>query len=176
MNIKLVVIAILLLGVVGGGVWIVSSKNKAAKTEAPQVATSQEATSGGNLFTSIKDALSKSLSLECQFKNDTADQKFDVIAYIKNGAVRMSTKAEGKEGASEMILKDKKLYIWGSKEGAFVMDLPDGGQNANSADTLAELEKYKDSCKPTVVADSMFVPPADVKFQDLSKMMQQSGK
>ena len=57
-----------------------------------------------------------------------------------------------------------------------MMDLPDGGQNANSADTLAELEKYKDSCKPTVVADSMFVPPADVKFQDLSKMMQQSGK
>lgn len=36
---------------------------------------------------------------------------------------------------------------------------------------MASMEKYKDSCKPAVVADSEFTPPTDVTFQDMSKMM-----
>ena len=36
---------------------------------------------------------------------------------------------------------------------------------------MAQMEKYKDSCKPAVVSDSLFVPPIDIKFQDYSQMM-----
>lgn len=187
MNTKaVVVVGMLVVGLIGG-VWIVSNKKLAATTEAPRVASTEEKASDGSLFTSIKEALSKSLSLECKFTNELiADEKvvskMDVTAYIKNGAVRVSTKAQGKEGESEMILKDKKLYIWGTKDGAFVMELPEvgasgapvvAGEGGDFSETLAELDKYKDSCKPAVVADSMFVPPADIKFQDLTQMMKQ---
>jgi hypothetical protein len=36
------------------------------------------------------------------------------------------------------------------------------------ASVLAGIEKYKDSCKTEVVDDSFFVPPADIKFQDMN--------
>ena len=71
-------------------------------------------------------------------------------------------------------MKDKKLYMWNGSEG-FVMTLPDetaeggSGSNADQKDNLMkDLEEYKDSCKVAVVQDSLFTPPGDVKFSDMS--------
>jgi len=33
---------------------------------------------------------------------------------------------------------------------------------------LAQIEKYKDSCKAEIIADSFFQVPTDVNFQDMS--------
>ena len=34
------------------------------------------------------------------------------------------------------------------------------------------IDKYKDSCKTAVIEDSYFSEPKDVKFQDMSKLLQ----
>ena len=39
-------------------------------------------------------------------------------------------------------------------------------------DMLGAIDKYKDSCKPAVVSDSLFTPPTTVEFTDFSKMME----
>lgn len=143
----------------------------------------------GGVFNTIQDALAKNLSLQCKF---TSDGGLAATAYIKSGSVRVDTK-EGLPDASSMIMKDKKIYFWqvAQKTGT-VMTIPSitvtpvptsasaesntptgSSQQNEGQNTLAMLEKFKDACKVAVVADSLFVPPTDVKFTDMSQMMKQ---
>lgn len=165
-----VLLALLLLGV--GGYYLYSkSGQKMTRTE-----------KAGGVFGSIKDALSKSLSLQCEF---TDDRGVATVAYVKAGAVRVNTTGKTAEESGYFIMKDKKLYFWqkGSKEGTLMTmsdekvtaapgkPEPTGKADEKSGNVLGELEKFKDKCKPSVVADSLFTPPSDVTFTDFSKMM-----
>lgn len=132
-----------------------------------------------NAFTSIKDALSKSVSIACTY---TDPEGRETKTYIKNGAIRTDVSGES---AGSVIMKDKTMYSWdpAKKEGVkMVLDEkmmnPEGekvegyNQDWQSPEEAAEaLEQYKDNCKAEIVSDSLFVPPTDVKFMDLSEMM-----
>ena len=45
------------------------------------------------------------------------------------------------------------------------------GKGNSASEVYAMLEKFKNSCKASTVADSLFTPPTDIKFQDYSEMM-----
>ncbi len=163
-----VLVIVLILGV--GGYFYMSSKGMLPK--AP-IGTSNNV--GSNVFTSIKDALSQSLSLKCVYKDERGIQ---TTTYIKGGAVRVTMEGvKEKDQPNNIILKDKKMYMWDetSKAGfTFAMMEPviTPGQEvevkkSQDAEVLSEIEKYKDSCKATVIADSFFTPPTDVKFQNM---------
>lgn len=143
----------------------------------------------GGVFSSIQDALMKNLSLQCQF---TSDDGVTTVAYIKAGAIRVDNNV-GKPDAASMILKDKKIYFWqvASKTGT-VMAVPSititpaptvkveihttaAPQKEEGADAMSMLEKFKNSCKTATVADSLFVPPADVKFTDTSELIKNTA-
>jgi flagellar basal body-associated protein FliL len=173
-KIVLVLVIFILLGV--GGYFYMSSKGTLQK--APIGAGSNNSSS--NVFTSIKDALSKSLSLKCTYKDEKGIQ---TTTYIKGGAIRvMMEEVKEKEQSNNVILKDKKMYMWNeiTKTGIiFTMTepkispvkvagkIPEAPTNKD-ASLLAEIEKYKDSCRAEIIEDSFFTPPADVKFQDMS--------
>ncbi len=158
---------LLFLGI--GGYFFMNSKGALPKTPLN--------TGTANVFNSIQDALSKSLSLKCVYKDEKGVQ---TTTYIKGRAVRVNMEGiKDNEQPSSIILKDKKMYMWNdvSKTGfTYTITEPvvtPGTDKIPAADNkdasvLAEIEKYKDSCKTEVVADSFFVPPADVKFQDMS--------
>ena len=162
------VLAILLLLGIGGYFFI---NSKATLPKAPVN------TGTSNLFDSIQDALSKSLSLKCVYKDE---QGVQTTTYIKGGAVRVNMEViEDKEQPNSIILKDKKMYMWNeiSKTGfTYTITEPKVTPGTDKSPTvdnknasvLAGIEKYKNSCKTEVVADSFFVPPTDVKFQDMS--------
>lgn len=162
-----VLVVLFLLGI--GGYFFMSSKGTLPKTPIN--------TGKSNVFESIQDALSKSLSLKCVYKDEKGVQ---TITYIKGGAVRVNMEGiKDNEQPSSIILKDKKMYMWNeiSKTGfTYTITEPvvtPGTDKAPAVDNkdasvLAGIEKYKDSCKTEVVADSFFVPPVDVKFQDMS--------
>ncbi|OGH18601.1 MAG: hypothetical protein A2868_02450 [Candidatus Levybacteria bacterium RIFCSPHIGHO2_01_FULL_40_15b] len=129
------------------------------------------------VFTSIQDALSKSLSLKCEY-TDTNGIK--ATAYIKNGAVRADTTSPNVNESGSVIMKDKKMYFWNA-QGGFMMEIPDvtpepgssAPKEASQAENIMkDLDQYKESCKPAVVSDSLFTPPSDVKFTDFSNMFQ----
>ena len=147
---------------------------------------------GGNVFTSIKDALSKSLSLKCVYKNE---EGVETTTYIKGGAVRvmMTSAAAGDEQPDNIIMKDKMMYMWNNttktgfslklEEPKDLTPFPTVKQDGNAVkkedqqeSVLAEIEKYKDACKAEVVSDSMFSVPTDVKFQDMSALQEQMMK
>ncbi len=178
MNKNIIIGAIILL-LAGGAGFYFFSKSKTISTQSP--AAVQPETS---VFTSIKDALAKAISLECDFSDQTGHQ---TKSYIKNGAIRADITAADPKQSGSVIIKDQKMYFWNSV-GGFTMDVPNEsptpGANAkatanpsglSAAGMIASVEQYKDSCKPSVVSDDLFTPPANVKFQDFSKVMQQTA-
>lgn len=178
MNKKAIIVVVLLLLGVGGYFFTKKSSNSALTSGAKKTVTSP--------FTSIQDALSKSLSLQCTFTNDQGQK---TKTYIKAGAVRVDYTGATADESGGTIVKDKKIYSWtnSNKEG-FMMERPDvkvtTSQTTNTVEvksamssvTLAMLEKYKDSCKPGTVADSLFTPPSDIKFTDYSNRMKELQK
>lgn len=172
---KLLIVVVILL-ILGGGYYLYSTKL------ASQSGTQQSG--GGGVFGSIKDALSKSLSLQCAFSTEDGTQ---VAAWMKAGAVRVDSEGKDPQQSGSYIMKGNKLYFWqkNSKEGT-TMDFsepsvtpgktqevqPTGSAGEKQGDNMmATLEKFKDKCKAAVVADSLFTPPSDVKFTDFSKMI-----
>lgn len=175
-NLVPVIVILLLLGF-SGYYFMNSQKAKSPMMEQKTTGTTRQ---GGNIFTSIKDALSKSISLKCEYPNP--DGKGTVTSYIKNGAVRVMSMMMGPKGNGSAIMKENKMWIWDDikKEGMMItldtskMVKPSGGASPSSDQrekVLAEMEKYKNYCKTEMVADSLFTPPADVKFTDLQNMM-----
>lgn len=135
---------------------------------------------GNNPISSVKDMLTASVSMHCEFTDQGKKSKVD----IKNGAVRMDYSGATEQETGSIIIKNKKMYLWTGKEG-YVYDVPDekggstgeqsGSQPSQKDDFMKSLEQYKNSCRPGVVSDSLFDVPGDVKFNDISKMMQQNG-
>jgi len=179
---------LLILIFLGGGYFYLSFRGITPK--APLGLSGNQ--TGGNVFTSIKDALSKSLSLKCVYKNE---EGVETTTYIKGGAVRvmMTSAAAGDEQPDNIIMKDKMMYMWNNttktgfslklEEPKDLTPFPTVKQDGNAVkkedqqeSVLAEIEKYKDACKAEVVSDSMFSVPTDVKFQDMSALQEQMMK
>lgn len=124
---------------------------------------------------SIKDALSGSVSMHCEYTDQGKVSKVE----IKNGAVRVDYTGQTEQENGSIIVKGKKMYMWNGKQG-YVYDVPDdqekaddkGGsaQGSQKDDLIKSLEQYKDACKVSVVSDSLFTPPTDVTFTDVMKM------
>lgn len=179
----IILILIIVAGITG---YYLSVRTKNASSPS-KIAQANKPTSAP-LFQSIQDALAKSLSLQCQF---TDDQNRAITAYIKGGAIRADTIAQKPEESASVIVKDKKIYFWNTttKQG-FMMTMTDqqvkdiqntmmqkqsGSTSASPTDQgknmVDTLEKFKDHCKVAVVADSLFVAPTDITFQNISTMM-----
>lgn len=149
----------------------------------------QQQTVGSDTFTSIKDALSKSVSLKCSF---TDEQGRVTESFVKNGAVRTNYTAQDPQDSGSMIMKDNKMYAWNAKNEGWMMEIQPEMKDTVTAEakqmndrskgtaswdeTMAAMEKYKESCKTAVVDDTMFTPPSTVTFQDYSKMMNEMMK
>lgn len=181
----LVIIILLLLGV--GGYFYM--KSKGVTPNLPKTLVENKA--AGSVFTSIQDALSKSLSLKCVYKNEKG---VETTTYIKGGAVKvMMTGQEKPDEPNNILMKDKKMYMWSdTTKAGFVLAFQEP-KNVSPAPTLekqkgvepeadqqksvlAEIEKYKNACKPEVVSDTVFAIPTDVKFQDMESLKQQMMK
>lgn len=174
---KGLIIVLIILLLLGGGYLYFNSQQ--AKQAVPGAAS----TAAGKAFGSIKDALSKSISLKCEYPDDKGNK---VTTYIKAGAVRMMGYSSGSDGTSgQALMKDGKMYFWDdkTKEGTVISfdtekmkEAAESVKTSNqSEDFLQGIEQYKDYCKTATVSDSLFTVPTDVKFVDLAEQMKKSG-
>ncbi len=169
-----IIAAVVVLVILGVGGYLFMNQNKTSQgTEGNSATTGND----GNVFTSIKDALSKSVSLKCEFEEEGRK----TTAYIKNGAIRSDVAGAKVEENASMIFKGDKFYVWTeSPKQGFVMtvnpeDMDSTDENVETGDIkgmMEAMEKYKDSCVPSLPSDSLFTPPTDVSFQDMSRMME----
>lgn len=180
MIISAVVVVLILLGIGG---YYVMNKSTTQPAQTTSMKTPKPSPTSASMFTSIQNALSKSLSLKCEYTNDKTGAK--TVAYLKAGAIRGDVTGAASENSS-FIMKDKKIWFWSGKKGMMMEFDPTvmmkrvpsvspstqkPSTQPNGANMMEELEKFKQHCSPSTVADSLFVAPTDVTFQDLSKMM-----
>ena len=123
------------------------------------------------IISSIKDAIAQSLSFKCEYI--TNNNK--TVVYVKGKSVMIEGSWQAKSNTGT-IIKDDKLWSWDTvkKEGIIMPLNVNNGQNQGlSSEAITNnLEAQKQFCKVAVVADSIFTPPNDVKFQDLSQFLQ----
>ena len=108
MNKSLPIIILVLLLLLGGGAYLTFQKG----TIPPALPGSNmvpDKSQGGGVFDSIKDALTKSLSLECAYQDEKG---VETTTFIKGGAIRVDAKTtiEGKDNYSQVIFKDRRMY------------------------------------------------------------------
>jgi hypothetical protein len=135
-------------------------------------------TPNADVFTSIKDAITRQITLRCDYKED--DGKVHVT-YIKGQLIRMMADEKLTNDAMNVnsLIKDNKMYIWenGAKTG-MVIDLAVMQKNndANLGNTkvqgtddiINDLEDQKNNCRPESAPASSFEVPKDVNFKDFS--------
>ena len=124
-----------------------------------------------NTFTSIHDAIDRSIALRCEY-TDTSGEK--TIANISGKQIRLDSDKASEQGNFHGIIKDNKMYIWADKapEGMMIdfSQIKDDSLKMDdkpirsSDDIISKLEEKKDTCKATTAAASMFELPSDVKF------------
>lgn len=155
-SILIIVALILIVGIAAALLF----KGKGAKNSA---------LTGSGVFNSIEDAISRSLSLKCEYKvgeNNT-------VAYVKGTSVRIEGTWDGKNN-SAAIIKDNKLWTWDTtkKEGiVFPLEASETeDKGATSKGIIEGLENEKQFCKVSIFSDTIFDPPTDVKFQDLGNL------
>lgn len=169
----LIIIAFIVVALVVGMVAVKTSK-KSAPVVAP---TETVRPTESSIISSIKDALSRGVSLECKF---TTEAGVKTQAFIKNGMIRSSVTGKTAQESGDVIIKDKKIYFWNASS-AIMMAVPDisvtpvKGSATNPStqqeNVMNSLEQYKKDCHAAAVADSVFDLPKGVKFQDFSSMM-----
>jgi len=158
------------------GLFLFISKNRSKTQLNPEENTQTEKTvetkteeAKPGVFESIKDAIAKSLSFKCEYT--TAGNK--TVVYVKGNAIRIEGAWSGKPDTGA-IMKDNKLWSWDNvKKEGFIIPLDmDKNKEFTQDKVVADLEAQKQFCKTTVVADSFFTPPTDIKFQDLGALLQ----
>lgn len=168
----ILVIVVVVIALLGGGYYFFSQKDFKALL----------IPGGGNIgtFSSIQDALTRSMSLVCEY---TDERGIETKTYIKNGAVRMSNSGADGVEPGEVIVKDNKMYTWSPEtlEG-FVIEMEDADTDemaddlvevksqGSKSDFVGAIEAYKEHCKVSTVSDSYFTPPTNVEFKDIASM------
>lgn len=166
------VIAVIVLLLVGGAVFVMSTKNKPATTPSTTTGTVtnkvQEPTKAGPK--SLKDLLTAGVPQKCTFKDVSDQVNMEGTSYIAGGKMRgdFSTTVEGKTSTGHSIFDGKTSYVWmdGTSTG-FKMEVDPSVTSTPESSTQQGLDLNKTldySCGVWIVDQSLFNPPEDVTF------------
>lgn len=130
-------------------------------------------TSGNNQMLKLAKALELGQSVKCT----TTVEGQTSTTYWKNNNMRMDSDSVDAHG----IYTKDVMYSWTGKQGV-MMKLEDIEKMAKNAQSQQPAPRTKEEivqenvdvqCEPFNVPDSMFVPPSDVEFQDMSEIFKQ---
>lgn len=132
---------------------------------------------------SLKELITSGVSQKCTFSVTGESGVSEGTNYVSGGNVRgdFTNTYQGKETVSHMISDGKTSYVWteGEKTGykMSVSEETKESQDGTTDDTMgneANLDQKMDyNCSSWVPDNSLFSPPSDVTFTDLSEMMMQ---
>ena len=101
-----------------------------------------------------------------------------ITIYMKGSKMRMDTVPADAHG----IYTEDLMYTWQAKQGS-VMKIADikalsaeAGEQykpKSQSEIIENAQKVNSKCEAYDVSESLFTPPADVQFQDLTEMMKQ---
>ena len=185
MNKFIVPLIIVILLMLGGFVfWKQMTPKPVTSETTTQITQSIEPTQGERTeLSTLRDLLAQGVTQQCTYAyTDEKTGKSEGIMLIANGKVRgvyTLTDPKGAVTKGNMINDGEYSYVWDdtTKTGMKVemtAELKKMGEDlsANNPQVAEMNKKTNYRCKPWVVDTSIFIPPTDVQFSDLSKMME----
>lgn len=181
-------IGLVVLLLLGGGGYYFMSKNAA---NAPMIPSGTSSNQAGGALKSLKDLLLSGVAQKCTFSDKTDNVETNGTTYVAGGKMRgdFNSTVEGKQTASHMIVDGKTSYIWSDdqtngikmtidKETSESKSTSNTTLNSSAKEEAVDVNKKLDyKCSPWGVNNSLFTPPANVKFTDFSAMLTpQAGK
>lgn len=173
-----VVVILLILGL--GGFFLFSKQSPSTQNQTSNATTGDKKSAMG----SIVDLIKGGSNVMCNF-NTTDDENGYTntgTIYISSGNMRgdFVTTKEGKATNMSMIRNGNDNYIWGDEmETGIKMTISteDLTEETNENSKYVDLNQKLDyKCNPWGVDQSKFTPPSNIKFTDLSKMMEETTK
>lgn len=169
------IVAVIIIAVIGG--YMVLNKKSTAPSQ-PTTSQEQSGQDEGIVKGSIKSLLSGGKNVSCSVKYPIGDSTSEGKVYVTENKMRgdFTTTVEGKTMESHMISDGSYSYSWvsGTPQGVKIKidetqakASPVAGQS-QQVDIDAQIDM---NCSSWGVDNSMFTPPADVKFTDFSSMM-----
>lgn len=171
-NTKLLAIAaavILLLAT--GGLYLFSQNKSATKTSGSPTPTKAE-----NKTSSLLDLLNLGKNQRCTFKTTVSNAVTEGVVYIAAGKMRndFTVTTNGKKSTMYMIRNGEDNYIWGGdmeKGIKMKLSLEELSSNSKASQYVNPNQKVDYSCDSWNVDQSVFMPPSNVEFTDLSGLM-----
>lgn len=171
---KLPIIAALVIVLLGGVVYTQftkSSKSPEVKTEEAKNVTEN------NVTGTIKSILEGGKTLKCAVDYSQEENGGKGTVYVAGKKMRadLISDLEGKTMESHVIYDENYSYIWSSNQA-------DGVKMKITEEDLKESEEFKNEsidlekegkiqCSPWVSDNAKFNPPSNIKFADLTEMM-----
>lgn len=169
--------AIILIGAAGVFLY---SQNKPSEKQPISTSASVNEENKSEMTSSLSELLKSEQTQECSFSYDEiSGGKTSGITYLSGENMRTDLTMDNNNKITNVyvVRNGNDSYIWGS-------EFPNntGLRMTISVDELVNGEstkKYFDpdrklnyNCKPWTIDASVFIPPSNIKFSDLSQMMQ----
>jgi hypothetical protein len=178
----LIAVVIAILIAVGAGVFVLSTRtSKPSGSANIQTGSSTNTTPSANTTPkkSLKELIGAGQVQECKFTDPDTLAEGLVRTSGNKSSAEFSAVTEGQTVLSHMISDGENVYVWmeGQSQGmkmsqASLDDFSDAPEEQKGAVDLNRQLEYK--CGVWAVDNSVFEVPKDVKFQDLSTLMQES--
>ncbi len=134
----------------------------------------------GRTLGTLRDVLDWGRSAHCTWNVRTEEGRMTGEMWVKGDKFKQVMDVEGQTINS--ISDGEHMYMWGdTMPGMKIpMDMHEAAEEPSDAGAVPsgpDMDvEYNYECNPTVVADSAFVPPRDVDFQDIGEMMAAMGR
>ena len=155
------------------------TNNKKVQTPAPKVQQQLEVkeTKTAPEKTNIETLLNSNKSLKCKFSEVDKTNNAESVLYISNKKIRINGKTEIKTDTASgteiaeisVVILDNEMYSWGYDKTKTGMKIKLNSENSNFNDVLKEEGQY--DCSDWTADEKLFEIPKDIKFQDLTDVM-----
>jgi len=168
---------IILLG--AAGVYIYS-QNKPSQNQPNSTVTTTEKNAQESMENSLSSLLQSGKTQQCSFSyTDSDGNKSEGIAYITKDKMRtdVTITEDVKESNIYVIRNGNDNYIWGSEFPAgtglkMTLDIDDFETSEDSKKYFDPTKKVDYDCSSWTADSSVFSPPQNIKFSNLSEMIQ----
>jgi hypothetical protein len=174
----LIIAIVIILALLGGAAYLSLSKSSTNKSMTAKVTPQPTASANPANNTTLAGLLALGQNLRCSFNvNSASGGSTQGTFYISNGNVRgdfAMKSADGKENQISMIRLGDENYIWGPalpKGIKMKLSLDKLSANAQASQFANVNQKTDYNCIPSNADASLFTPPANVTFTDVSSMM-----
>lgn len=173
-----IVVILLVLGL--GGFFLFSKQSPSAQNQTSSAITGDEKSAMGSLV----DLINGGSNVTCDFNSPVDENGYASkgTVYISSGNMRgdFVTTQNGKVTNMSMIRNGNDNYIWGDEMEAGIkmtLSTEELTKETNESSKYVDLNQKLDyKCNPWGVDKSKFNPPTNIKFTDLSKMMEETTK